>query len=107
MKTTIYCAYPDGHLPADWFQGVRRARRAADRQGLTVRIEPTPLSRMPADAEYVFTPTSHPAPSLAAAIDVLVQQLVAAGRVTRDTSPSRTVVHVGYEPIGGRARLSE
>ncbi len=105
--TTIYCAYPDGHLPADWFQSVRRARRAAQRQGLTVRIEPAPLSRLPADAEFVLTTESHPAAVLAAAIDELVQRLVSEGRVTRDVSPSRTVTHVGYEPIGGRARLTD
>jgi hypothetical protein len=107
VTTTIYCTYPDGHLAADWFQAVRRARRAASRQGLTVRIEPTPTSRVPADAEFVFTPQSQSVAYLPAAIDELIQRLVTEGRVTRETAPSRTVVHVGYEPQGGRARLTE
>jgi hypothetical protein len=107
MITTIYCAYPDGHLPADWFQAVRRARRAADRQGLTVRIEPTAESRVPPDAEFVVTPETHPAATLAAAVEDLIQKLVADGSVTRDASPPRTVVHRGYEPLGGRARLAD
>jgi hypothetical protein len=105
--TTIYCAYPDGHLPADWFQAVRRARRAAQRQGLTVRVEPTPESRVPPDAEFVFSRQSQSVAYLVAAIDELIQKLVADGCVTRDAAASRTVVHVGYEPLGGRARLTE
>lgn len=117
----IVVAYRDGHLGSAWFQAARRARRAVRRGGLRVRVEVLPLSRVPSDATIVFLPeeidgaaladtpaerlVALPATDLAGAIDRHVQQQAAVGAIGHGATPTRTVVHRGFEAVGGRARL--
>jgi hypothetical protein len=54
----IACAYPDGNLPAEWFQFVRRLRSQLARVSVDARIRLVPVSAVPADAELVLLPAS-------------------------------------------------
>jgi hypothetical protein len=101
----IVVAYPDGALPGQLFQAVRRARRTMERAGYAARLDLLPTSDVPADADVVVTSD---AAAFAAEFDSLVERLTTAGQLVRGPVAPRTIaVHRGFQPVTERARITE
>jgi hypothetical protein len=94
----IVVAYPDGALPSALFRGVQRARRAIERAGYAARIDLVPRSAATGDVVI----------DSGAALDGVIEQLVADGRLQRGPARPRTVAtHKGLVPVDDRARIAD
>lgn len=122
----IVIAYPDGTLPSAWFQAVQRTRRLIRRGGYRARVGLVPVSEVPPNVDAliatsavatmladvaarasIYTVVTEPE-ALSKALEVLVEQLIALGRLRRGPEPPRTIaIHRGFQAVGERARLAD
>lgn len=120
----IVFGHPDGILPNPWYRAYKRVKRAMRRAAYHATVELRPVARLPAPMDVlVVEPTlgidpvmdaratevvRAEAEEVQAAIDRIVEGLVASGRLTHAPPASREIaVHIGFQPVGERARIRE
>lgn len=110
---TVLCLYRDGHLPAAWFQAVRRLRSRVERLGRDADVRLAPLSTGWGDADLVVVPAPLTAAAAGAgarrrvvalpghaglAMDDLIAEIEALAPL-RPATPRPRVVRRGYHTV--------